>query len=91
MEQAAKPRKRRFLDMNDTETFAATLITPAQLVLLLIIIFPLGLEVYISMTSWTPTKGGSWWEAYKLWDWGQQLYRRAHRRRLLAGFGAARS
>ena len=36
----------------------------------MIIIFPLGLEVYISLTSWTPTKGGSWWEAYKFWDWG---------------------
>ena len=64
-------RKRRFLDMNDTKTFAAALITPAQLVLLLIIIFPLATEVYISMTSWTPTKGGNWWEAYKYWDWGK--------------------
>ena len=63
--------KRRFLDMNDTKTFAAALITPAQLVLLLIIIFPLATEVYISMTSWTPTKGGNWWEAYKYWDWGK--------------------
>ncbi len=71
VEQPTRPRKRRFLDMNDTGTFAATLITPAQLVLLLIIIFPLGLEVYISMTSWTPVKGGNWWEAYKLWDWGR--------------------
>jgi multiple sugar transport system permease protein len=36
---------------------------------LLIIIFPLGLEAYISMTSWTPTKGGNWWEAWKYWVW----------------------
>ena len=70
-EAVARPRKRRFLDMNDTTTFASTLMTPAQLILLLIIIFPLGLEVYISLTSWTPTKGGNWWEAYKLWDWGK--------------------
>jgi multiple sugar transport system permease protein len=67
---AAPPKKRRFLDMNNTKTFAAALLWPAQLVLLMIIIFPLGLEVYISLTSWTPTKGGSWWEAYKFWDWG---------------------
>jgi len=67
---AAPPKKRRFLDMNNTKTFASALLWPAQLVLLMIIIFPLGLEVYISLTSWTPTKGGSWWEAYKFWDWG---------------------
>jgi multiple sugar transport system permease protein len=67
---AMRPR-RRFLDMNDTRTFAATLTTPAQLVLLLIIIFPLALEVYISMTSWSPTRGGNWWEAYRYWDWGK--------------------
>ena len=54
---AAAPRKRRFFDMNNTRTFAGMLITPAQLVLLLIIIFPLGLEAYISMTSWTPDEG----------------------------------
>ena len=65
---AAAPRKRRFFDMNNTRTFAGMLITPAQLVLLLIIIFPLGLEAYISMTSWTPTKGGNWWEAWQYWD-----------------------
>ena len=66
---AAAPRKRRFFDMNNTRTFAGMLITPAQLVLLLIIIFPLGLEAYISMTSWTPTKGGNWWEAWQYWVW----------------------
>lgn len=66
----ARPR-RRFLDMNDQRTFVSTLLTPAQLVLLLIIIFPLATEVYISLTSWTPTTGGNWWEAYKYWDWGK--------------------
>ena len=69
---SALPRtRRRFLDMNDTRTFAKALTTPAQLVLLLIIIFPLATEVYISMTSWSPTRGSNWWEAYKYWDWGR--------------------
>jgi multiple sugar transport system permease protein len=63
--------KRRFLDMNNNRTFASALMTPASLILSLIIIFPLALEVYISLTSWTPTRGGSWWEAYKYWDWGK--------------------
>lgn len=44
---------------------------PAQIVLLLIMIFPLLAEVYISMTSWTPTRGGDWTQAYQYWDWGR--------------------
>jgi len=67
---SGKPRRRKFLDMNDTRTFAASLTMPAQIVLLLIIIFPLLAEVYISMTSWTPTRGGDWTQAYHFWDWG---------------------
>jgi len=67
---AGLARRRRFLDMNDTRTFATSLTMPAQLVLLIIIIFPLLAEVYISMTAWTPTRGGDWTEAYRLWDWG---------------------
>jgi multiple sugar transport system permease protein len=67
----AGSRRRRFLDMSDTRTFANWLTMPAQLVLLLIMIFPLLAEVYISMTSWTPTRGGDWTQAYQFWDWGR--------------------
>jgi multiple sugar transport system permease protein len=64
-------RRSKFLDMSDTRTFANSLTMPAQIVLLLIIIFPLMAEVYISLTSWTPTRGGDWTQAYKFWDWGR--------------------
>jgi len=64
-------RRRIFLDMSDTRNFATSLTLPAQLALLLIMVFPLLAEVYISMTSWTPTRGGDWTEAYRYWDWGQ--------------------
>ena len=64
-------QRRKFLDMNNSRTFAASLTTPAQVVLLLIMIFPLLAEVYISMTSWTPTRGGDWTQAYQYWDWGK--------------------
>jgi len=73
-------RRRRFLDMSDTRNFATSLTLPAQLALLLIMVFPLLAEVYISMTSWTPTRGGDWTEAYRYWDWGQnyaELFRDA--------------
>jgi len=33
--------------------------------------FPLLAEVYISLTSWTPTRGGDWTQAYRFWDWGR--------------------
>lgn len=60
------------LGTEDRSTFASVLIAPAQWILLLIIIFPLATEVYLSLTSWSPTMGGLWWEAYNFWDWGQQ-------------------
>lgn len=64
-------KRLRWIDMNNTRTFATTLTLPAQLVLLLIMIFPLLAEVYISMTSWSPTQGGDWTQAYRFWDWGR--------------------
>jgi multiple sugar transport system permease protein len=57
--------------MNDARTFASTLTTPAQVVLLLIMIFPLLTVVYISLTGWSPTRGGNWMESYRFWDWGR--------------------
>jgi len=68
---SGRAHRRKFLDMNDARTFANSLTTPAQLVLLLIMIFPLLANVYISMTSWTPTRGGDWTQAYLYWDWGK--------------------
>jgi multiple sugar transport system permease protein len=60
-----------FLGKRDSRNFARALILPAQLLLIAIVIFPLLTEVYISLTAWSPTRGGSWWEAYRFWDWGQ--------------------
>ncbi|MCS7259687.1 MAG: sugar ABC transporter permease [Anaerolineae bacterium] len=67
----ARLRRRRFWDMSDVRVFATSLTAPAQIVLLFIIMFPLLAEVYISLTSWTPTRGGDWTQAYRFWDWGR--------------------
>ena len=67
----AAGKRRRFLDMNNVRTFSSTLTLPAQIVLLLIMIFPLLAVVYISMTSWSPTRGGNWMGSYRFWDWGR--------------------
>ncbi len=69
--ETGRVRRRRFLDMSDVRIFSTSLTAPAQFVLLFIIMFPLLAEVYISLTSWTPTRGGDWTQAYRFWDWGR--------------------
>jgi multiple sugar transport system permease protein len=48
---------------------AQTLITPGQLLLLFVILFPAIVAIYISFTGWTPQSGNPWYEAYKDWLW----------------------
>jgi multiple sugar transport system permease protein len=64
---------RRFLGMSNESRFAKVLTAPAQYTLFFIVVFPLLTVVYISMTAWTPTSGVNWWDAYRLWDWGQNF------------------
>lgn len=46
--------------------FALTL--PAQLLVLFIAVFPLLMQLYISLTDWSPLDGIGWWQAYELWN-----------------------
>src|SRR3984957_7336422 len=41
------------------------MIFPAQLLLLFIVVFPLLMQIYISLTYWGPTDGVSWIYAYQ--------------------------
>ncbi|MCP4167865.1 MAG: sugar ABC transporter permease [Chloroflexi bacterium] len=61
----------KFIGMRNTTNFTRMLILPAQLLLIAVVIFPLLMEVYLSLTSWAPTMGGVWWDSYKFWDWGK--------------------
>ena len=45
------------------------LVAPGQLLLLLLVLFPLIMEVYISLTTWSPTGGTDWYMAYRDWTW----------------------
>ncbi|SEL30928.1 carbohydrate ABC transporter permease [Pacificibacter marinus] len=45
--------------------FALTL--PAQLLVLFIALFPILMQVYISLTDWSPLDGIPWYRAYELW------------------------
>jgi multiple sugar transport system permease protein len=41
---------------------------PAQLLVLFIAVFPLLMQLYISLTDWSPLDGTGWWQAYELWN-----------------------
>lgn len=40
---------------------------PAQLLVLFIALFPIVMQIYISLTDWSPLDGIPWWRAYELW------------------------
>jgi multiple sugar transport system permease protein len=40
---------------------------PAQLLVLFIAVFPILMQVYISLTDWSPLDGIPWYRAYELW------------------------
>lgn len=40
---------------------------PAQLLILFVAVFPLLMQVYLSLTDWTPLAGRPWTQAYELW------------------------
>ncbi|WP_082546947.1 MULTISPECIES: carbohydrate ABC transporter permease [Rhizobium/Agrobacterium group] len=41
---------------------------PAQLLVLFIAVFPLLMQLYISLTDWSPLDGTGWWQAYEVWN-----------------------
>ncbi len=48
---------------------ARMMILPGVVLLLLLVLFPVVMEIYISMTTWTPTTGTQWYRAYENWTW----------------------
>jgi multiple sugar transport system permease protein len=41
---------------------------PAQVLVLFISAFPLLMQLYISLTDWSPLSGIGWWNAWELWN-----------------------
>ncbi|WP_183855378.1 carbohydrate ABC transporter permease [Prosthecomicrobium pneumaticum] len=41
---------------------------PTQVLILFIAVFPLLMQLYISLTDWSPLEGTGWWRAYELWN-----------------------
>jgi multiple sugar transport system permease protein len=49
-------------------TLGFRLTLPTQLLILFIAVFPLLMQLYISVTDWSPLEGTPWWRAYALWN-----------------------
>jgi len=47
---------------------------PTVLLLLFIVVFPFLMQVYLSVTSWTPLDGTPWYLAYEGFTWIQQFF-----------------
>ena len=50
-------------------SMAKKMLLPTQLLLVFIVAFPLIMQVYISLTWWTPLDGTPWYMAYLSWSW----------------------
>ncbi len=53
----------------ERRSLAKRLLAPTQLLLVFIVAFPLCMQIYISMTWWTPLDGEPWYRAYRSWVW----------------------
>jgi multiple sugar transport system permease protein len=41
---------------------------PAQILVLFISVFPILMQIYISVTDWSPLSGAGWWKAHEFWN-----------------------
>lgn len=55
-------------DARDSRRLGFWLTLPAQLLVLFIAVFPILMQVYISLTDWSPLDGIDWWQAHALWN-----------------------
>jgi multiple sugar transport system permease protein len=53
---------------DDAARLGFRLTLPAQILVLFIAVFPLLMQLYISLTDWSPLSGIGWWSAWELWN-----------------------
>lgn len=64
---AATPAAQR-IAQDEAAKLGFRLTLPAQILVLFIAVFPLLMQLYISMTDWSPLSGIGWWNAWELWN-----------------------
>ncbi len=53
---------------DDGRRLGFRLTLPAQILVVFIALFPVLMQVYVSLTDWSPLEGIGWWRAYELWN-----------------------
>lgn len=53
---------------NESAKLGFRLTLPAQILVLFIAVFPLLMQLYISLTDWSPLDGVPWWNAWEMWN-----------------------
>lgn len=54
---------------SDERRLGRLLVFPGVALLVFLVSFPIVVEIYIALTSWTPISGTSWYLAYREWAW----------------------
>jgi multiple sugar transport system permease protein len=67
-EAAARPFVVARDPLREERRLGLYLTLPAQLLVLFIAAFPLLMQLYISLTDWSPLSGRGWWDAWTLWN-----------------------
>ena len=49
-------------------------VLPALLLLLFIVVFPLLMQLYLSITWWPPLEGIAWYRAWEVFNWGENYW-----------------
>lgn len=61
-------QKNPIVSSSDDGRLGLWLSLPAQLLVLFIAAFPILMQIYISLTDWSPLEGIGWWQAWELWN-----------------------
>jgi multiple sugar transport system permease protein len=67
-DMSASPGKAEATARDDGARLGFRLTLPAQVLVLFISLFPLLMQLYISLTDWSPLSGIGWWNAWELWN-----------------------
>jgi multiple sugar transport system permease protein len=65
---AAQTAESRDPQRDEAARLGFRLTLPAQILVLFIAVFPLLMQLYISLTDWSPLDGTSWWMAWESWN-----------------------
>ena len=68
-DRTAPPPERQATLVDQERRLGFWMTLPAQLLLMFIVLFPMAMQIYLSMSYWGPTEGGDWTHAYASFNW----------------------